>query len=167
LDIMSDFKNPRTQRDDERLLAVNPWRPAEGPSAADLAGFARHQAASPIIYLPNGVFERRDHSAMRRSVDLGGDYPYFDALTRGLEMSLRAARSDRVNVFHITVHAGEFRGGPQTARPFAVIDDWLREVVAPAVQAGKIRWATFSEMADAFQAREKANPGVPPRASDR
>ena len=165
LDVMSDFKNPRTQRDDERLLAVNPWRPAAGPSQADLAGFARHQAAGPIIYLPNGVFERTDHSAMRRSADIGGDYPYFDALTKGLEMSLRAARSDRVNVFHVTVHAGEFRGGPQTARPFAVIDDWLGAVVVPAVKAGKVRWATFSAMADAFRAWEKANPNVPARAS--
>jgi len=165
LDAMSDFKNPWTQRDDERLLAVNPWRPAEGPNEVDLAGFARHQAAAPIVYLPNGVFERTNHSAMRRSADLGGDYSYFDALTRGLEMSLRAARPDRVNVFHITVHAGEFRGGPQTERPFAVIDDWLGNVVTPAVKAGKIRWATFSEMADAFQAWEKANPNLPPRPS--
>jgi hypothetical protein len=164
---MSDFKNPRTQRDDERLLAVNPWRPAAGPSEADLAGFAQHQATGSVVYLPNGVFERADHIAMRRAANLGGDYPYFDALTRGLEMSLRAARPDRVNVFHITVHPGEFRGGPQTARPFAVIDDWLEAVVAPAVKDGKVRWATFSEMADAFQAWEKANPHLPPRASQR
>jgi hypothetical protein len=163
LEVMSDYKNPRTQRDDERLLAVNPWRPAEGPSAAELAGFARHSAGGPIIYLPNGVFERTDHSGMRRSPEMGGDYPYFDALTQGLELSLRAARPDRVNVFHITVHAGEFRGGPQAVRPFGVIDDWLGAVVAPAVKAGKIRWATFSEMADAYKAWEKANPNVPPR----
>ena len=165
LDVMSDFKNPRTQRDDERLLTVNPWRPAEGPNATDLAGFAHHQTTGPIIYLPNGVFERTDHSAMRRSADLGGDYPYFDALTRGLELSLRAARPDRVNVFHITVHAGEFRGGPRTVRPFAVIDDWLGAVVAPAVRAGKVRWATFSEMADTFAAWEKKSPHTAPRAS--
>ncbi len=163
LDVMSDFKNPRTQRDDERLLAVNPWRPAAGPIATDLAGFARHDPAGKIIYLPNGVFERVDHSAMRRAA--GGDYPYFDALTRGLELSLRAARPDRVNVFHITVHAGEFRGGLDTPRPFGVIDDWLGQVVDPLVKVGKVRWATFSEMADAFQAWEKANPSVPPRAA--
>jgi hypothetical protein len=153
---MSDYKNPRTQRDDERLLAVNPWRPAAGPQETDLAGFARHSATGPVIYLPNGVFERVDHTAMRRAADLGGDYPYFDSLTRGLELSLRAARADRVNVFHITVHAGEFRGGPQAERPFAVLDDWLDAVVAPAVRAGKIRWATFSEMAAAYTAREQA-----------
>jgi peptidoglycan/xylan/chitin deacetylase (PgdA/CDA1 family) len=164
LDIMSDYKNPRTQRDDQRLLAVNPWRPAEGPREGDLAGFARHGAGGKIVYLPNGIFERVDHSAMRRSADLGGDYPYFDALTRGLELSLRAARPDRVNVFHITVHAGEFRGGPEAPRPFAVIEDWLDQVVAPLVKARKVRWATFSDMADAFKAWEKANPVVPPRA---
>ncbi len=159
LDVMSDYKNPRTQRDDERLLVVHPWRPAAGPRETDLAGFAQHSATGPVIYLPNGVFERVDHTAMRRSADSGGDYPYFDSLTRGLELSLRAARTDRVNVFHITVHAGEFRGGPQAARPFAVLDDWLDAVVAPAVRAGKIRWATFSEMAAAYSAWEQANRG--------
>ena len=163
LEVMSDYKNPRTQRDDERLLAVNPWRPAAGPSEADLAPFATHGAEGRIIFLPNGVFERADHSAMRRSADTGGDYAYFDALTRGLELSLRAARPDRVNVFHITVHAGEFRGGQQTARPFGVIDDWLAKAVDPLVKAGKVKWATFSEMADAFKAWEKANPGAAPR----
>jgi len=111
LDVMSDYKNPRTQKDDERLLSVQPWRPAAGPVEGDLAGFAAHGPDGKIICLPNGVFERVDHSAMRRSADTGGDYPYFDALTRGLELSLKAARPDRVNVFHITVHAGEFRGG--------------------------------------------------------
>jgi hypothetical protein len=163
LDVMSDYKNPRTQKDDERLLAVNPWRPAAGPVEGDLAGFATHQPNGKIVYLPNGVFDRVDHSAMRRSVDTGGDYPYFDALTHGLELSLKAARPERVNVFHITVHAGEFRGGPQATRPFAVIEDWLTQVITPLVKAGKVKWATFTEMADAFRTWEKANPGQPAR----
>jgi hypothetical protein len=166
LDVMSDYKNPRTQKDDERLLSVHPWRPGAGPVENDLAGFGRHSSNGKIIYLPNGVFERVDHGAMRRSADTGGDYPYFDALTRGLELSLKAARPDRVNVFHITVHAGEFRGGRgEVSRPFAVIDDWLAQVVAPLVKAGKVRWASLSEMADAFKSWEKANPNLPPRPS--
>jgi len=165
LNVMSDYKNPRTQKDDERLLSVQPWRPAAGPVEGDLAAFAVHGPDGKIIYLPNGVFERVDHSAMRRSANTGGDYPYFDALTRGLELSLKAARPDRVNVFHITVHAGEFRGGRgEVSRPFAVIDDWLAQVVVPLVKAGKVRWATFSQMAAAFQSWEKTHSDVDPRS---
>jgi hypothetical protein len=68
-----------------------------------------------------------------------------------------------VNVFHITVHAGEFRGGP-FGQPFAVIDRWLTEVVDPLVKAGKIKWATFSAMADAYVKWEREHPGVDPRS---
>jgi peptidoglycan/xylan/chitin deacetylase (PgdA/CDA1 family) len=161
LDVMSDHKNPRRQQTDARLLAVHPWRPAGGPTAEDVTGFARHDPAGKIIYLPDGVFSRVDHAGMRRAEATGGDWRYFDFLTEGLELSLHAARADRVNVFHITVHPGEFRGrgGP----PFAVIDAWLREIIAPLAKSGHVRWATFSEMADAFIAWEKANPGVDPR----
>jgi hypothetical protein len=154
LDVMSDHKNPRRQQTDERLLGVHPWRPAGGPAADDLDAFARHDPAGKIIYLPDGKFSRVDHAGMRRSEQTGGDWKYFDFLTEGLEMSLRATRADRVNVFHVTVHAGEFR--ERCGEPFAVIDAWLREVVAPLVQAGKVRWATFSEMADAYARWEKA-----------
>jgi len=164
LEVMSDHKNPRRQETDLRLLGVNPWRPAGGPSESDVSAFTRHDAGGKIIYLPDGLFSRVDHAGMRRSPEAGGDWRYFDFLTESLEQSLRAARSDRVNVFHITVHGGEFRGNPD--KPFAVIEAWLRDVVTPLVKAGKVRWATFSEMADAFKSWKKANPGVSPRPSD-
>ncbi|MBI5394145.1 MAG: hypothetical protein HZA91_02485, partial [Verrucomicrobia bacterium] len=35
----------------------------------------------------------------------------------------------------------------------------------PLVKAGKVKWATFSEMANAFRTWEKKNPGVDPRAA--
>lgn len=161
LDVMSDYKNPRRQEGAPRLLAINPWRPAGGPAEGDLAAFCRHEARGRIIYLPDGIFSRVNHAAMRRSEELGGDWPYFDFLTEGLEASLRAARPDRVNVFHFTVHAGEFRGN--AGEPFGVIGAWLRDVLDPLVKAGKVRWATFSEMADEYVKWEKANPGVDPR----
>lgn len=163
LDVMSDYKNPRRQESDPRLLAVNPWRPAGGPSEGDLSAFVRHDPEGKIIYLPDGIFSRIDHAGMRRSAELGGDWGYFDFLTEGLELSLRAARADRVNVFHFTIHAGEFRGGP--GEPFAVIEAWLREVLDPLVKAGKVRWATFSEMAEEYVRWEKAHAGVDPRGS--
>jgi hypothetical protein len=163
LEVMSDHKNPRQQRTDERLIGVVPWRPAGGPRENDVADFARHDPHGKIIYLPDGQFPRVDFASMRRSPALGGDAAYFDFLAGALEDSLRAARADRVNVFHITVHTGEFRG-PPGGKPFDVIDQWLGEVVVPLVKAGKLRWATFSEMAAAFAAWEQANPGVEPRS---
>lgn len=165
LDVMSDHKNPRAQRTFPELLSIHPWRPAGGPTAEDIAAFARHDPAGKIVYLPDGIFTRTDFNSMRRADATGGDSNYFDFLTDSLRASLKAARADRVNVFHITVHAGEFRGGPDTEKPFGVIDRWLTDVVNPLVKAGKVKWATFSEMADAFRAWEKKNPGVEPRAT--
>jgi len=166
LDVMSDYKNPRSQRADEKLLAVGPWRPSAGPKENDLAGFARHSASGKIVYLPDGLFPRTDFNSMRRAETPGGDWTYFDFLTESLQMSLRAARPDPVNVFHITVHAGEFRGGRgEVAKPFNVIDQWLTQVIEPLVKAGKVKWATFSQMADANKAWEQKNPGVDPRGN--
>ncbi len=159
LSVMSDYKNPRTQTTDPRLLAVNPWRPAGGPSADSLDDFVRHDPNGPIIYLPDGIFADTDFAARKAQ----GDAAYFDAMTEGLELSLRAARPDRVNVFHLTVHPGEFRGLDAKA-PFGVVDRWLAQVVDPLVRDGRVRWATFGAMADAFIDWERNHPGIDPRA---
>lgn len=159
LDVMSDWKNPKTQKTDLRLVGVHPWRPAGGPSETDLSRFATHDPNGKIIFLPEGNYSREDFASARRAA--GGDAAYFEYLKTELYRSLEVARADRVNVFHFTVHPGEFRGDP--TRPFGVIEDFLTNAVDPLVKAGKIRWATFSQMADEFIAWEKANPGVDPR----
>ncbi len=161
LDVMSDWKNPKTQSTDLSLVGVHPWRPAGGPSETDLSKFAMHDPNGKIIFLPEGNYSRGDFGSSRRAA--GGDAAYFEYLKEELYRSLEVARADRVNVFHFTVHPGEFRGDP--ARPFGVIEDFLANVVDPLVKSGKIRWATFSQMADEFIAWEKANPGVDPRGS--
>lgn len=161
LDVMGDYKNPKIQKSDERLLTVFPWRPSAGPT--DLEKFSKHDPAGKIVYVPSGAFAKADYAASRRSKDAGGDAKYFDFLTESLEKSLRAARKDRVNTYHITIHPGEFRG--DRARPFGVIEDWLAKVVDPLVRAGKVKWATYSQMADAFVAWERANAGVDPRSA--
>lgn len=161
LDVMSDWKNPKTQRTDKSLLGVHPWRPAGGPSETDLSQFATHDPNGKIVFLPEGNYSREDFASARRAA--GGDAAYFEYLKTELSRSLEVARADRVNVFHFTVHPGEFRGDP--SRPFGVIEDFLSSVVDPLVKAGKIRWATFSQMADEFLSWEKANPGVDPRGS--
>lgn len=160
LEVMSDHKNPKRQQTFAELLAINPWRPAGGPTEDSVATFARHDPQGKIIYLPDGIFPSADFRERKQQ----GDGAYFDTMTAGLELSLKAARADRVNVFHLTVHPGEFRGTPDS-RPFDILDRWLTQVVDPLVKARKVRWATFSEMGDAFKAWEQKNPGVDPRGA--
>jgi hypothetical protein len=153
LDAMSDHKNPHVQKTFPELLAIHPWRPAGGPTETAIDEFARHDPAGRVVYLPDGIFADGDFRARKKE----GDIAYLNAIAEGLVLSLRAARKDRVNVFHITVHPMELRDedfGP-----------WLERVIAPLVKAGKVKWATFSQMADAYRAWEKANPGADPRGA--
>lgn len=157
----SDFKNPRTQETPAELIGIFPWRPAGGASESDVSTFARHDPAGPIVFLPEGDYPVTDFAANRRTA--GGDYAYFDSVTDALERSLRAARPDRVNVFHVTFHTGEFRGQP--SRPFDVIEQWLNKVVVPLTRSRKVRWATYSQMAAAYEAWERQHPGADPRSA--
>ena len=157
----SDFKNPRTQETPQELIGIFPWRPSGGASESDVGAFARHDPAGPIVFLPEGDYPVTDFAANRRAA--GGDYAYFDSVTEALERTLRGARADRVNVFHVTFHTAEFRGQP--GRPFDVIDQWLTKVVTPLVRARKVKWGTYSQMATAYEAWEKSHPGVEPRSA--
>ncbi len=161
LDVNSDWKNPRTQTTDLTLVGIHPWRPAGGTDGTDLTLFIRHDPSGAIVFLPEGQYDKDTFAATRRSEDTGGDEAYFAYLASALMASLAVAQADRVNVFHFTVHPGEFRGDP--AHPFAVIERFLSEVVDPLVESGLVRWATLSEMADAFIAWEAVHPGVDPR----
>jgi acetyl esterase/lipase len=163
LDVMSDWKNPRTQRTDLSLVGVHPWRPAGGPSETDLSKFATHDPNGQVIFLPEGAYDPEKFKDKNAIIARGGDQAWFEVIREALERSLESAKADRVNVFHFTVHPGEFRGDP--TRPFGVIEDFLTNVVDPLVKAGKVRWATFSQMADEFIAWEKAHPGVDPRSA--
>jgi len=153
LRVMSDHKNPRRQATFQSLISVNPWRPAGGPCENNVDDFSRNNPDGAIIYLPDGIFPGADFRERKSR----GDVAYFDCLTEGLEMSLKACRKDRVNVFHITIHPGEFRGGES---PFGIVDLWLTEVIDPLVKAGKVKWATYSEMADAYRKWEKRSSGA-------
>lgn len=151
LDVMSDHKNPHRQKTFPELLAIHPWRPAGGPTEDSITAFAQHDPTGRIVYLPDGIFTDGDFRARKQR----GDAAYLDAITEGLILSLRAARPDRVNVFHITVHPMEISD--------ALFGQWLDRVIVPLVKAGKVQWATYSQMADAFRAWEQAHPGADPR----
>ncbi|MBM3128310.1 MAG: hypothetical protein FJ009_06695 [Chloroflexi bacterium] len=154
LDVNSDWKNPQTQRTDPALIGIHPWRPAGGSNGSDVSQFAQHNPNGKIIYLPDGIFARNDFNSMRRADGTGGDEAYFEFLKQSLLQSLAAAESGKTNVFHITIHSGEFRGDPKN--PFGVIDQFLTNVVDPLVRQGKVKWATFSQMADAYNASRQS-----------
>ncbi|MFA5801628.1 MAG: hypothetical protein WC911_04040 [Thermoleophilia bacterium] len=160
LDINSDWKNPEEQKTVDALIGVSPWRPAGGSNGNDVSSFATHDPDGPVVFLPEGDYNRNDFASMRRSEATGGDEAYFQFLKESLMNSLASSEAGKVNVFHFGVHPGEFRGDPQ--HPFEVIDRFLTEVVDPLVASGQVRWATFSQMADAFAAWEQDNPGVAP-----
>jgi len=161
LDVNSDSKNRLTQETPMEFVGVNPWRPAGGTDGVNLANFTQHDPDGLVVFLPEGQYDKSDFASMRRSEDVGGDEAYFEFLKDSLYSSLEAAEAGKVNVFHFTVHPGEFHGDPQN--PFEVIETFLTEVVDPLVASGQVQWATFSEMADAYAAWEQANPGVDPR----
>lgn len=161
LEINSDWKNPKTQSTPMDLTGIHPWRPSGGTDGNDISLFTTHDPNGAVVFLPEGQYTRGDFASMRRSESTGGDQAYFEFLKESLMASLAAAQAGKVNVFHFTIHPGEFRGDPQ--RPFEVIERFLEEVVDPLVASGQVRWATFSEMADAFEQWEIENPGVEPR----
>jgi len=159
LEVNSDWKNPHTQTTDLSLVGVHPWRPAGSPNGEDVTAFATHDPNGAVIFLPEGQYDQSNFASMRRSEDMGGDEAYFEYLKTQLYASLEAAEPGKVNVFHFTVHPGEFRGGPND-EPFAVIDRFLTEVIDPLVAEGRVQWATFSQMADAYIAWEQAQAGA-------
>lgn len=152
LSVNSDWKNPATQSTNLNLIGTVPWRPAGGSNGDDTSLFAQHDPNGPVIFLPEGNYDRGDFASSRRSETTGGDEAYFDYLEASLMRSIETAEAGKVNVFHFTIHPGEFRGSQHDA--FGVIDRFLTEVVDPLVADGRIAWATFSEMAAAYEAWE-------------
>jgi hypothetical protein len=161
LDVNSDWKNPQVQETPLEFVGIHPWRPAGGTDGVTLTAFTQHDSNGAVVFLPEGQYDKSNFASMRRSDEAGGDEAYFEYLKESLYASLAAAEAGKVNVFHFTVHAGEFRGDPQ--HPFEVIEKFLTEVVDPLVASGQVQWATLSEMADAYIAWEAANPGVAPK----
>lgn len=150
LDVNSDWKDPRTQTADSRLQVTTPWRPSGSPTGDDLSAFLRHDATAAIVYLPTGAI---DPKAMHEDEINASSSParalqayWTDGLSDSL--SLVAANRSATHVFHLTLHPGELQGhsyGGDTT-----LDRWLRDEIDPLVAAGAARWATYSQMKDAY-----------------
>jgi hypothetical protein len=162
LSINADWKNPNTQSAPSQLIGIHPWRPAGGTDGEDVTLFSTHDPAGAVVFLPGGLIDPvafANKNLIRSREGLEG---WLAVLEDALMTSLDAARSDRINTFHFTVHPGEFVGDP--AAPYELLADFLDDVVDPLVAAGRIQWATFSQMADAFASWETAHPGIDPRS---
>ncbi len=162
LSLNSDWKNPATQSAPISLIDIHPWRPSDGTDGEDLTAFTTHDPDGDIIFLPSGRIDPvafAHKNEIRASDGLEG---WLQVLEDALLASLAAVRSDRVNVFHFTVHPGEFVGDP--AQPYELLRDFLDDVVDPLVAEGRIQWATFSEMGEAFEAWESDHPFADPRS---
>jgi len=161
LDVYSDWKNPMTQSTLPQLIGVHPWRPVGGTDGFDATAFVEHDPNGAVIFLPPGEIDPFAFSHKRQITAQGGDAAWFEVIEEALLASVEAASPDRVNTYHFTMHPGEFVGDPKD--PLAIIDQFLTQVVDPLVASGKVRWATFSEMADVFIEWEETHPGVDPR----
>lgn len=161
LEVNSDWKNPTSQSTPLDITGVHPWRPAGGTDGRDFSAFSRHDPAGSIVFLPEGAYDQENFAGARRSEQFGSDEAYFAYLAERLRASLAASRADRVNVYHFTIHPGEFRGS--ASAPFAVLDRFLADTVDPLVASGDVAWNTLSAMADAYIAWEQANPGAAPK----
>ncbi len=160
IDVTSEWKNRTTQQIDSALLGVNPWRPSAGPSQTDISGFATHSSRGPVIFLPPGDLTSTSLGSSGRALErVGGEAGFFSELTDSLAASIKDADPDKVNVFQLTVHPGDFRGSGS----FGSLDDFLSEVIDPLVKSGTVQWATYAQMADAFKAWETTHPGASPR----
>lgn len=130
--IISDYKNPRTQETDYRVIGINPFRPSDGP--LNLDEFTINNPQGNVVFLPEGLY---DPEIFKNKKNMSNE-EWFEYLKDSLLKSLSIKSDDLINVFHITIHPGEF--------PIKLIEDFIKNVVDPLIKEGKIKWATFSEM---------------------
>ncbi len=150
LDVMSDWKDPNTRTADFRLHVTTPWRPAGSPSGTDLSAFLRNDAAGKIVYLPAGAIDAKAIHEDEISASADPARALQEYWTDGLSGSLSsvAANPSATHVFHLTLHPGELQGDRYGGD--ATLDAWLGHHIDPLVTAGKVRWATYSQMKDAY-----------------
>ncbi|MDI6860430.1 MAG: stalk domain-containing protein [Caldisericia bacterium] len=130
--IIGDYKNPKTQETDYRIIGINPFRPSDGP--ANLDEFVIHDPKGNVVFLPEGLYDPE----IFKNKNKISDEEWFNKLKEFLLKSISVKSKNLVNVFHITIHPGEFQ--------IKLLEDFIKNVVDPLVKEGKIKWATFSEM---------------------
>jgi hypothetical protein len=155
IDVKADWKDPATQLSDPRLKLTTPWRPAGSPNGTDVAAFARHDPNGLMIFLPPGITDPFGSISDAVHADPRPPEALQQFWSDGLAGSLSAAAQtpDATHTFHMTLHPGELQlnrlGGDTT------LEQWLTREIDPLVLSGKVRWATYSQMADVYAAAGK------------
>ncbi len=161
LSVNSDWKSPQTQSCPPELIGIHPWRPSGGTDGEAFAAIAAHDPQGSVVFLPGGQIDPVAFGRKRTITAEGGLTAWLGVLEEAVLASLTASRVDRINACHITVHPGEFVGDPED--PYGEFGGFLETVIDPLVAEGRIAWATFSQMAVAFETWEEEHPGVSPR----
>jgi peptidoglycan/xylan/chitin deacetylase (PgdA/CDA1 family) len=157
LTINGDWKNPQTQSLEPRMVSINPWRPAGGYTKTSSEAFLTHDPNGKVIYLPQGMIDATDFSNKNTIVKEKGNAGWLQVIAKGLAQSVAQMDPEKVNVFHFTIHGGEMVGTPKSG-PFPELEAFLRDTLSPYLQQGKVKWATFTEKAKAYEEWEKAVP---------
>lgn len=152
---LSAFKNPDTQLGLAQGFTT-PWRPPDGSTAADEAGFTTHDPDGPLVFLPG---------MGTREVDTSRFVSYA---TRVLSQVRVHTRPGFVNTWYFIDHidaygppgdAAELQawidaGGLEEA--LAPYDTFLGEVTDPLVASGDLTYSTPTDMAFDFLDWERA-----------
>lgn len=150
-----NYKDLATQGIPAPFMVLTPWRPVGSGSVSERT---THDPDGKIVYVPCGVYPAHCPGAE------GVPKPYscrgFDYVTIALRNSLRAALPADVNTFIATVHPGDFLAPADDEVEFALWEAWLAQTVDPLVASGRVRWATVTEMAAAFDAWQGASAGT-------
>jgi len=154
LGVYSDWKDPTSQSADSTTFGLQPWRPVAGPDPDDMSGFAVNDPGGDVIFLPWGLSST---GGLLGPAKAKGD-AMFASLKDSINLSLSKTVPGQVNTFHFVVHPGEITGSG--VAPYASLDKWLTEYIDPLVAAGKVRWATYGDIADAYQVWEKGQATV-------
>lgn len=152
LDVKSDWKDPATQSIDPLLRKTTPWRPAGSPDGTDVTLFAQHDPGGAMVFLPPGISDPFGSVSDQVYAAAQPSEALQDYWSDGLAGSLSSAAQNPTltHTFHITLHPGELQqhrlGGDTT------LDSWLSREIDPLFIAGRVRWGTYSQIADAYMA---------------
>lgn len=142
------YKNKSTHRSDERLLVLNPWKPAGLGSAEELAKYDRN---GDVIFMPSGV--QPAHCRDIATMPIPFTYGSFDYVTMMLKESLKEVDEDKINVFSVVFHPWDFK----EFKDFKIWKEWLDTIIQPFIQDGKVEFATYHEIAEMYENWEEQN----------
>ncbi|MBU1935542.1 hypothetical protein KKF04_05795 [Patescibacteria group bacterium] len=143
-----DYKNKETRMSDERLFVLNPWRPAGVESMDSRAQYDRNGS---IIFIPEGVHPA--HCKETTAIATPYSYGSFDFVTTMLRASLKEVDPTKINTFSVMFHPWD----AETEADWVIWKEWLDTIIKPLVDSGKLKFATYGEIAEMYEEWENEN----------